>query len=208
MRIPIGSHEGEGDFPGSPALMIYHQAGKLLVALLCVTACSWERQETVDEAGAAARTGSVGEAGAARTQDVATIPTDRAGTFDLDGTVHTFLVVTCDLTGSGTTGMLLRGTGTGPDGRRLTAEVERLTPGETTHERATVYFGGLMDGDHWTARATGWQDGRWFAGEDGSEPVEGPLIRVSGNELTAQGAYRHESDDSTETGRIHATCPE
>ena len=178
----------------------------LLLALLCVTACSSEKQETVDAAVAAAGTGA--KAGAVRTEDVASIPTDRAGTFDLDGTMHTFLVVTCDLTGSSTTGLLLRGTGTSPDGRRLTAEVERLTPGEITHERATVYFGGLMDGDHWTAQASGWPDGRWFAGEDGSVPVEGPLIRVSGNALTAEGAYRHEGDDSTETGRIHATCPE
>lgn len=163
--------------------------GGALLALLCVTACSSERQETMEDAAAA-------------------IPTDRAGTFDLDGTVYTFLVVKCDLTGSSETGMLLRGTGTAPDGRRLTAEVERLTPGETINERATVYFGGLVDGDHWTARASGWPDGRWFAGEDGSEPVEGPLIRVSGNELTAEGAYGHERDGLTKTGRIHATCPE
>jgi len=57
--------------------------------------------------------------------------------------------------------MQLRGTGTASDGRRLSVEVERLAAGETVNERATVYFGGLVDGDHWTARATQWPDGGW-----------------------------------------------
>jgi hypothetical protein len=103
--------------------------------------------------------------------------------------------------------MLLRGTGTLPDGRRLSVEVERLASGETVNERATVYFGGLIDGDHWTARAIQWPDGRWFADEVGSEATEGSLIRVSGNEVAAEGAYQHERDDSTKMGRIHAACP-
>jgi len=139
--------------------------------------------------------------------ETAAVPKDRAGTFEMEGKTHAFLVVQCDLTGSSEDGMLLRGTGTLPDGRRLSVEVERLASGETVNERATVYFGGLIDGDHWTARAIQWPDGRWFADEIGSEVTEGPLIRVSGNEVAAEGAYQHERDDSTKRGRVHATCP-
>lgn len=155
---------------------------------------------------AASRTGATGEADSREAEEAASIPSDRAGTFELDGETFSFLVVTCDLSGTREDGMLLRGTGTVPDGRRLSVEVERLA-GETVNERATVYFGGLVDGDHWTARAIQWPDGRWFADEIRNEATEGPLIRVSGNELTAEGPYRHERDDTTMPGIIHATCP-
>lgn len=157
---------------------------------------------------AASETGSTGEADSQREEQAASIPADRAGTFELDGQGFSFLVVTCDLSGNSEDGMLLRGTGTAPDGRRISVEVERLAGGETVDERATVYFGGLVDGDHWTARTIQRPDGRWFADEIGSETTAGPLIRVSGNELTAEGAYRHERDETTMPGIIHATCPE
>ena len=139
--------------------------------------------------------------------DASSIPSDRAGTIELDGETASFLVVTCDLSGTREDGMLLRGTGTAPDGRRLSVEVERLAAGETVNERATVYFGGLVDGDHWTVRATQWPDGRWFADEVGSEVTEGPLIHVSPNEVTAEGAFQHQRDEATKRGRVQATCP-
>jgi hypothetical protein len=137
----------------------------------------------------------------------ASIPADRAGAFELDGTVYTFLVMRCDLSGQDPAGMLLRGTGSAPDGRRISVEVERLAGGETVNERATVFFGGIVDGDHWTARSIGWPDGRWFADEAGGEPVGGPLIEVSEGELRAEGTYRNERDDSEKVGSIHAVCP-
>lgn len=143
----------------------------------------------------------------ARAADAASVPADRAGTFEIDGVRHPFLVVDCDLAGHRETGVLLRGTGTASDGRRMTVEVERLARGETVNERATVVFGGIVDGDHWTARGIGWPDGRWFADEAGSEPTDGPLIEISESELTAEGTYRHERDSSDGTGKIHAVCP-
>lgn len=182
--------------------------GALLVLLLSVTSCSSERQEAQEDAAAAAEIEAIAERGTARTESVAFIPTDRAGAFELDGTEYPFLVVRCDLTGDSPDGMLLHGTGTAPDGRRIAIEVEWLQDGDRVSQRATAFFGSIVDGDHWTSRAMGRPDERWFADEIGSEALEGPLIRVSGNELTAEGAYRHERDGLTKTGRIHATCPE
>lgn len=72
---------------------------------------------------------------------------------------------------------------TAPDGRRLTVEVERLSGSETTQERATIYFDGILDGDHWTARRSGHPGGRWFAGSAQLEQVDGPLLQVSGDDL-------------------------
>lgn len=135
------------------------------------------------------------------------VPADRAGTFELDGIAHSFLVVQCDLEGRSPTGLLLRGNGTAPDGRRTTVEVERLARGEMVHERATVYFGSIVDGDHWTASRSMWPDGRWFLDPAGDEPAEGPLVRVEGNELVAEGPYRHETEGSSRPGTLRATCP-
>jgi len=174
----------------------------LLLALASLACGEGSGTTAADDEGALLVT-----AGAHAEGEAPSIPKDRTGIFEIDGRTYSFLVVQCDLTGSSEDGMLLRGTGTLPDGRRLSVEVERLASGETVNERATVYFGGLIDGDHWTARAIQWPDGRWFADEVGSEATEGSLIRVSGNEVAAEGAYQHERDDSTKRGRVHATCP-
>jgi hypothetical protein len=119
--------------------------------------------------------------------DPASIPADRAGTFELHGAEYTFLVVQCDLTGGTTSGIVLRGNGTTPDGRRITVEVERLYSDTVVSERATLIFGSIVDGDHWTA--------------------DGPLLRISDNELTAEGTYRNDRDDSTTIGTLRAVCP-
>lgn len=134
-------------------------------------------------------------------------PIDRAGVIELDGVRYAFLVTHCDLSGDGPDGMLIRGTGTTPDGRRVIVEVERLTRDESVHERASAFFGGIMDGDHWAARRNRWPDGRWFQDEVGEEAAEGPLIAISGNELTARGRYRHKTQGTDKSGVIRATCP-
>lgn len=139
--------------------------------------------------------------------DPALIPADRAGSFELDGTDYAFLVVRCDLTGRSPDGMLLRGNGTPPDDRRLTVEVERLSRGDMVHERATAYFGSIVDGDHWTARRSKWPDGRWFVDPAGEEPAEGPLIRVSGNELAVEATFEHETGGTSRPGTLRAVCP-
>lgn len=71
---------------------------------------------------ASAKTGAAGGA-------TADVPADRAGSFEIGGTSYPFRVVRCDLSGDSPDGTLLRGTGTSPDGRRLSVEVERIAPG-------------------------------------------------------------------------------
>jgi hypothetical protein len=139
--------------------------------------------------------------------DPTPIPADRAGSFELDGMKYPFLVVRCDLTGRSPDGMLLRGNGTAPDRRRMTVEVERLPRGDMIHERATVYFGSIVDGDHWTTRRSQWPDGRWFVDPAGEEPAEGPLIRISGNELAVEDNFEHETEGTSRPGALGAVCP-
>jgi hypothetical protein len=166
----------------------------LSVALAVVSACGSDRG---DDASTAATP-------AASTQAVPT------GTFDIDGTSYSFRIVQCDLTGSAPDGMFLRGGGELPDGRRMGVEVERLAPeiagAGTTFERASVEFGNFMDGDGWEARATSFDGERWV--NDATQLVlDGPLIRISGDELVIAGTYKHASKDSTAQGSIRATCP-
>ena len=147
-------------------------------------------------------------AGAVPASDPGAIPADRAGSFVLDGTEYPFLVVRCDLTGRSPDGMLVRGGGTAPDGRRFSIEVERLDGGETVDERVSAFLGSIVDGDHWTTRRTRWPDGRWFSDEIGNDPAEGPLIRVSGNELIVDADFEHETEETSRSGVLRAACPE
>lgn len=128
------------------------------------------------------------------------------GTVELDGTTYEFTVNRCDLTGGRPDGMLLEGSGTAPDGRRLKVEVERLERSETTWERATIYFGSIVEGDSWTARLAGWPDGRWFADDAPADPVDGPLHRVSGDQLLIQSTFRHETTRDAAQGELRVTC--
>lgn len=149
-------------------------------------------------------------AGGAQRADVAAAPVASAdaatGTMVLGGTTYEFRVSRCDLTGNSPDGMLLKGAGTAPDGRRLTVEVERLARSETTQERATIYFGSIVDGDHWTASRSGHSGGRWFAGSEQLEQVDGPLLQVSGDDLLVQDTFAHETKDSSQAGVMRATC--
>jgi len=138
------------------------------------------------------------------------------GTFELDGQRQEFRLTRCDLTGNAPDGILLRGTGTMPDGsslmpdgRRLSIEVERLAPGVGAagmlYERTTVQYGSFMDEDGWELAATSMAGGRWST-SDGSL-LDGPPIQVTGNELLVAGPYKHASRDARLPGTLKATCP-
>ena len=135
------------------------------------------------------------------------IPDDRAGLFELGDARYPFLVVRCDLTGNAPDGMLVRGSGTAPDGRRMAVEVERLVDEPNVSERATVYFGRLLDGDHWSVSRFGRPGGRWFTEEVGNEAADGPLHQLTGSELVVTAPFRHSLQDTTRQGTLRARCP-
>ena len=129
-----------------------------------------------------------------------------AGSFAVGGENYSFGVVRCDLSGSAEDGMLLRGSGTTQDGRRVTLEVERLSNG-TVWERASVYLGGIAEGDRWQARMGQRPDGRWFADEAGTTPASGPLIEVSGNELLVESEFTRSGGGEPQAGVLRVSCP-
>ena len=111
------------------------------------------------------------------------------GTLTVGGVTHPFHVVRCDLTGA-EDGMLLRGTGSTADGRRIAIEVERI-PGEEERERASVYFGELREGNQLQARRS-----------QASEP----LIRISGSELVIEAVFTGSTGQASGPGVLRATC--
>lgn len=133
--------------------------------------------------------------------------TQEAGTFTLGEETFEFRVVRCDLTGASMDGILLAGTGTTPDDRRISVEVERLDESETIRERASVWFGSITEGDGWSARAAGYPDGRWFGDEARTETAEGPLLEVAGNALTVAAPFHHRTREESRPGTLRATCP-
>ena len=145
--------------------------------------------------------------GASAQRQSGTVPADRAGLFQVGDARYPFLVVRCDPTGAVGDGILLRGTGTTPDNRRMAVEVERLTDDGRVTERASVYFGRATEGDAWTARRHRTSGGAWFADEAGTQAAEGPLLRISKNEVVAAGSYRHRRSDATQPGTLRAACP-
>ena len=136
-----------------------------------------------------------------------TIPSDRAGVFQLGDEEYPFLVVRCDLSGGAPDGMLIRGSGTAPDGRRMAVEVERLVDEPNVSERATVYFGRAVDGDRWSVSRFNRQDGRWFTEEVGNETADGPLHQISGGELVVTAPFRHPRQNMTRQATLRARCP-
>lgn len=134
-------------------------------------------------------------------------PGERTGAFDLGGTSYPFRVTQCDLAGERPDGVVLRGAGTAPDGRRLSVVVSRTATrsGDVVWENATLYFGSIVDGDHWTARRGGQADGRWVPGNPG-DPADGPLIQVSGSDLLVEGTMHHETEETSRLGVLRATC--
>lgn len=127
------------------------------------------------------------------------------GSFEYSGTSYPFRIVRCDLTGQLYDGMILHGAGTAPDGRRLAVSVDR-TGSDVVHQNAFVSFGDLKDGDNWSASRTSLQDGRWFADEGATEPADGPLFQIAGNELFVAATFHRESDDVFQPGVLRATC--
>jgi len=101
---------------------------------------------------------------------------------------------------------LLRAGGTAPDGRRMSLEVEQRRVGDMLHERVTLYFGRLTEGDQWHARASGRKGGSWATATAGGEPLDGPLIVIQDGVLTAVGAFAHETRDEAMQGSLRARC--
>ncbi len=124
---------------------------------------------------------------------------------ELGGTTHSFPNVRCDLQDARGDGNLVFGLAEHSDGRRMRLEVERIKPGDILHERVTIYFGNVMDGDFWTAQGHQWPDGRWFA-DEGAVQIDGPLLVVSASGVTASGTFKHETTDSTQSGTLRADC--
>lgn len=118
---------------------------------------------------------------------------------------YTFERVTCDLDDSIPDDVLLRARGTAPDGRSTTLEVERREVGDALHDRVTLYFGSIVEGDQWHAYATGRPGGPW-ATHSGGEPLDGPLVDMEAGGLTAEGTFVHETRDATLPGSVRVQC--
>jgi hypothetical protein len=128
-----------------------------------------------------------------------------SATLQLGTVTYTFPGVRCDLEDARGDGNLVFGVANNGDGQRMRLEVERLKRGEILHERITIYFGSVTDGDFWTARGDQWPDGRWFA-NDGAMQLDGPLLEVTSNGVAATGVFHHETADSTRNGTFRAVC--
>lgn len=135
------------------------------------------------------------------------IPADRAGVFQLGDEKFPFVVVRCDLSGNSSDGMLINGSETAPDGRRMSVEVERLVDEPNVSERATVFFGRAMDGDRWSVSRFKRPDGRWFTEEVGNETADGPLIQISRDELVVTAPFHHPRQNITREATLRARCP-
>lgn len=136
-------------------------------------------------------------------------PTSRAAqataVMELGEDSYTFERVTCDLDDSIPDDVLLRARGTAPDGRSTTLEVERREVGDALHDRVTLYFGSIVEGDHWNAYATGRPGGPWTT-QSGGEPLDGPLVDIEAGGLTAAGTFAHETRDATLPGSVRVQC--
>ena len=150
--------------------------------------------------------GEAGAEGDAQAGAAAGGSAEQAGFVEVAGTGYSFRVVRCDLSGNSPDNLLLRGAGTAPDGRTLTVLVERRTGSELVSEGISVYFGSIVEGDHWTATGTRLADGSWTRGEMMHEPADGPLLQISGDEMVAEGVFLHETDDRSEAGVLRVVC--
>lgn len=136
-------------------------------------------------------------------------PTSRAtqatAVMELGEDSYAFERVTCDLDDSMGDDVLLRARGTASDGRSMTLEVERREVGDVLHDRVTLYFGSIVEGDQWHAYATGRPGGPW-ATSNGGEPLDGPLVDIMAGGLTADGTFVHETRDATRPGSVRVQC--
>jgi len=118
---------------------------------------------------------------------------------------YAFDRVTCDLNDSVDDDVLVRATGTAPDDRRMTLEVEQRMVGDRRRERVTLYFGSIMDGDQWNTYGTEQPAGNWVT-ENGGEALDGPLMVVADGGLTAEGRFTHETRDASQVGTVRVRC--
>jgi hypothetical protein len=142
---------------------------------------------------------------AAASQGAATRAAQATATMELGEESYTFERVTCDLDDSIDDDILLRAGGTAPDGRRMTLEVERREVGDMRHDRVTLYFGSMMEGDQWHSYASEQPGGGWMV-LDTREPLDGPLVVIQNGELTAEGTFKHETRDATQPGSVRVRC--
>jgi hypothetical protein len=142
---------------------------------------------------------------AAASQDAAPRAAQASAVFELGGETYTFERATCDLDDSIDDDVLVRASGTAPDGRRMSLEVERREVGEVLHDRVTLYLGNIADGDHWNAYASGEPGGTWRADIVG-EPLDGPLVVIEAGGLTAEGTFAHETRDESQPGSLRVSC--
>jgi hypothetical protein len=112
----------------------------------------------------------------------------------------------CDLTDAVDDDILARGSTTTPDGRRVSFEVERREVRGTFHDRVTVYFGSLAQGDQWHTRGVGQPGGPWTTAVAGGRPLAGPLVVIGKAGLTARGTFEHETRDESRPGSLQVNC--
>jgi hypothetical protein len=159
---------------------------------------------TVIAAGMVACAGENAPEPAAGSQDSPSRVARPGAVMELGNESYTFESATCDLDDRIDDDVLLQARGTAPDGRRMTLEVERREVGDILHDRVTLYFGSIVDGDHWNATASGRPGGGW-ATEVG-EPLDGPLVMIRGGELSAAGTFVHETRDATQALALRVRC--
>lgn len=146
------------------------------------------------------------------TEDSPAGANDLTAVVELGAERYTFDRVFCDLEDGNDDDMLARASGTAPDGRSATMEVERREvmdqygDDDRLHDRITVYFGSRSEEDQWHAVANGPPGGEWSSGVLVGEPRDGPLIVIDGNELTAEGSFTHEIRDETLEGSVRIVC--
>lgn len=152
-----------------------------------------------------------GDAGADRDDSGATGDRLPTGTLRLGDDTYSFFFREreCDPEGTDPDYVTLSGFGTTPDDLRLRIQLERQpgdTPGEWLYQDVFVNIGGISDGESWEAKWRTGQDGAWYRGETGTEPVPGPLIEVDGRSISVDAPLQN--DDGTERqAEIRAECP-
>lgn len=180
---------------------------KPLAFLFCLGAFTGCADDAGPQAGAERAETPIGETRISESAGAA-VPSDAAlaASVTLGSDEYRFQPTLCDLSGQRPDGLLLRGYGTAPDGRRFTVLVERIKPGDVTFESATLHFGSIVEGDMWVASRHGQPDGRWLLGDGSGVTADGALLRIDGDTLAVEGEFRHETSGAAQAGMLHATC--
>lgn len=185
--------------PGAPSIKAWPRRAAAGATLLMLTlgACGGAEDD-------AERAGP--EDGRPPNAATATPEASRGIALDFGGTHYSLRLVRCDLTGTRYDGMLVHGSGTAPDGRGISLQVERVEEGDRVSEGLFISFGSLMDGDAWSASRHRVPDGRWFGDEAAMEPADGSMVEISGDEIVVDAELARETDGTTQPGTVRATC--